>query len=314
MPRTRTLTAAVVLLAVGCRAPAPTSPLPVAPAPVAEPSPAAQTAFERALQERYRPAGASRLEVSFAGAPLVLPAGWALEVQRSSGHGGGVTFQRWEARGDELWVEDVEWVGPALLDDDPPAQMRRARLGMKKAEPLLACLRQLPTVELRETGRFVATGPGTGKGSGWLSSDDFFLLLRVLDSDGAVLFERSFAGYPSSTKQLAYLPQVVAIDEAQRVLAGLEAWSEVPPHAFRSGHVTASFARSRRAWPSERCTWVLDRALNALASFGHPGVLSSLEALRAEVALAPRAARKVDALLDAPELWLTGLPKHLPDE
>lgn len=323
----------VPLLALGCPKASPREPAVASkPVPRSSPAPAEGQALqareqndrirwtnpacvelEAALRNRYRPGGTERLEVSYEGEPLELPSAWTLDVQTGSGHGGGLRFLRFESDGERIAIEEIVWKGRSLLRGEVDGGVRRAQVEAKRLESVLELLRYLPCLRLAKSSAIRVDRTGRFWSGGWHSSDDFLARVLVLGPAGEPLLERSFAGYPSSAAQFEYLPTQVVCAAAQKTLSGIDGWTEVPKDELRSCHFVSAFASSLDDMLEESYWWVMERSVEALGYFGHPGATPTLEVLKSRPRLVPRQAAKIEAVLSEPDRWLTGAPKQLPE-
>lgn len=276
--------------------------------------PGHRAAFERHIAEGYDPpcsAVPSQVAIVYSGAPLRLPSDWSIEVQSGSGHGFALTFRRFTGHGDGVALEEVEWRG---RDGSPSGRVRRAQLTEAACAPLIDAVRLLAAVEVKEVRTPRPMPDGRRVGGGWMSSADFFVVVRVLDAERRTLLERRFCGYPSSHRQLGYLPATAVARIAHEMLPGDADLHTLPVEQQRESHFVDAFARNLEAVTRDTdWWWVLEYSVEALGALGSPEAVPALEELRDRLSGKDRARRKIERLLDAPEHWLQGPPKVLSD-
>lgn len=277
--------------------------LAASPSASAEGAPDAVVEAElRALvAKQYRPAGPdTTMKLSRAGRPLAIPDVATIDLERGSGHGFSLHFDRIELDPSGATVERVSWNGRRSA-----ASVSRCKTDLASVARAVEAARLEPTLELTE----VRAGGGSGLGlSGWSSSRDFFSLLRV-SSGGEVLHEREYGGYEGSSKQLDYLTLVAALDVASRQLDGLTGCVAVTGAAMRTSHFTDAFALNRSLMLDLGHWWVMEYSVQALGSLGREEALPTLRFVRSHhKGLIPRQTGLLDRVIAAPSKSLSGPP------
>lgn len=314
MTRASTASAVALLLLAGCAAetaPVTADPEPsaVAPDPVVdEPSePQAGVDPARAIadyvEQHGRPGEHYELLTSFdavKAAALTPPV--VLDVQGGSGHGGSLRFLRFEVGAERTQVERVAYRAYAK---PPSASVRRCSLPTDAVRPLLDAAAALPGVSVER--RRKADAPLGISGGG--TTNDFFVLVRAVDAQGAETFMREYAGYSGSRSEPEYLP-IVAVQRLAAAAVRDAAWEEVPESGWRDTHFPETFRRNRDLMLRDFHWWVMERSVEALGSFGDR---SCEETVRFLVDTypnpLPRQQAKLRNVLENPETYLEGPPR-----
>ncbi|MEI8314681.1 MAG: hypothetical protein WCG79_04430 [Verrucomicrobiota bacterium] len=278
-----------------------------------------------AIRHEYKPSTEFHtLSVQQAGQPLALPATCVIDIETGNGHGGYLCFMRFEVRGRKVAVESAEY-GPRCMRPSR-AKINRVVVERKAVGRLLELVQVLPSVQLteqenrpppREISRRinpdgsvqVTMGP---RSAGWWSSNDFFVLVRVRDEHGKVLYEDEFAGYPSGHKQSGYLPLQCVGNEAWDWTKKQTGWIPVSGAAMRTSHCTDAFRLDCQFLGEDFHWWVMEDSVEALGFWGNREVLPVLQEIRATHTNIPeRIAGKIDQFIAKPDYWLADEPKDL---
>lgn len=222
----------------------------------------------------------------------------------SSGHGGSLELVRLDRRADGDW--DVTWVDyndrlgvEAPVEGDPwqaeapgRTELRRGVLPGERVDPMLRRVRELVALEARELEP-PPPPPGTGFSvSGFGSSRNFHVGLRLVDASGHGM-ERYFGGYEGGGADQG-LQQTLDLASAEvwtvlgddALVAGL---GEVGPDdpAIRELLANAFWAARERS--SEYGLWYVRERLFGLASvLGGPELVPALlDAVRPEAGSGP---------------------------
>lgn len=224
----------------------------------------------------------------------------AVDLAWGSGHGFALTLLRVERRGDAVEAVRFDWRRPRSDGDVPPQRSaRRATLTGDDWDDLLARSRALSavTVRRRRVERVLRGRYGS-------STADFHVLLRVHGTDGRILLEGEYAGYPHDPGNEAYEGFRSVVDEARRRLDGRDGWTDLTPGEERSAIFTDLFTRALTYLPADHHWWVLERSLSLVGAFATEAALPALRELDGR--LEGRAAAALAALLADPARSLAG--------
>ncbi len=213
-------------------------------------------------------------------------------VETGSGHGGNLGLWRATRRTDGTYdVRGMAYQGDSMIGHaaNPPFELATGTVALPDLEIARAAL----TATIREV-----TPPPPPNGSlgisGWSSSRDFHLLVRLTDADGRVV-ERQYTGYESSSNQLAYLGLEIAAD----ALAPIDALATKPGTATADDRALF-IERFLAAVPHFDDTfywWVMERYVDLARFLGTRQTIAGL--LTRLLVADPTSRSKVDARADA---------------
>jgi hypothetical protein len=273
------------------------------------------------IRKNYKPSSEyHHLELVTSGQPLKLPKNCLVDIESGNGHGHYMRFMRFTVRGQKVSVEDAIY-GPRWMKPSG-AKLKRVMVSRRNVAPVLELVKILPTLHLVEhenrpppkiTKNSNGTESFTMSYSGpWSSSSDFFVLVRVMDEEGRVVYEHEFAGYAGGREQQQYLA-LKSVTEAADNWAKLQTGSTmVTGSAMRDSHCTDAFRRNRKIMREDFHWWVLEDSVEGLGFWGNKDALPVLKEIRAsQTNLHNRILGKIDQLLAQPDYWLEGPPKDI---
>ena len=279
-----------------------------------------------AIRHEYKPSTEFHtLSIQYPGQPLALPATCVIDIETGSGHGHYLSLMRFAVCGREVTVENAEY-GPRFVRPSG-AKVRRVVVGRNSLNPLLGVVQVLPSLKLgeeehrsppREISKTIHPD-GSERiqmsarfSSGWMSSNDFFVLVRVRDERGEMLYQEEYAGDASGGKQAEYLALKCVANIVWNWAQKQTGWIPVNGIAMRSSHCTDAFGLDRAILGKGFHWWVLEDSVEALGFWGNREALPVLREIRAtQTTLHARIAGKLDQVITNPDYWLTGEPKDL---
>ena len=277
-----------------------------------EPARDPESCLRAKITELYKPKTEGFiLRVLAEGKKLDLPPECTVDIEQGAGHGFSLSFLRLDLHQSQVKLEEVRWKGTA--GEGKKGSVRRLTVDRATVDPFLELVRLLPALTLEE----VDTRPkveGHGSGGGWGSSTDVFVLVRVMDRDGKILYEGEYGGYEGSLGQLSYLPLRVVGSKTQVLMDALTGWQPVEGELMRQSHFTDAFNLDQTFMLEDFHWWVLEYSTEALGYVGNPKVIGALEGIRKNhPKLSDRLKKKIDAVLGDPDRYLIGPPADVPD-
>lgn len=190
-------------------------------------------------------------------------------LETGSGHGGSLSLFRARRNGASYDVRGIAYRGASMMSKaaNPPFERVAGSVTLD-----LERLRAATTAEITEV--FPPRKPDEFPGmSGTMSSRDFHIVIRLVDSDGRSV-ERSFTGYESSSDQSKFLGLSVAQQALSPItsLASTKAAIDADDRALFTDRFNAAVPHFDEPFR----WWVMERYVDLARFLGTPKVIAGL--------------------------------------